>query len=259
MDTTKTKILTANHLSIGYPSATIGQNISFTLEAGSLTAIVGVNGIGKSTLLRTLGGLQPKLSGEIEILEDSLETLTPIELAQKRSMVLTEKSVSKNLTVQELIALGRQPHTNWLGRLTTKDRVSIERSIQTFLLDKLRFRKCHELSDGQFQRVLIARAMAQDTPLILLDEPTTHLDLHHKVQILKLLQQLAHEQQKTIVFTTHEIDLAIQLCDSILILDGKENPFGQPCELIEEKHFENLFPSEVVQFDAKSGTFKVKK
>jgi len=101
--------------------------------------------------------------------------------------------------------------------------------------------------------------MAQDTSLILLDEPTTHLDLYHKVQILKMLQELAHEKQKTILFTTHEIDLAIQLCDRILILDGKEHPFGNPCELIEQKHFNRLFPSEMVQFDAKTGSFKVNK
>ncbi|MEX0314343.1 MAG: ATP-binding cassette domain-containing protein [Allomuricauda sp.] len=128
-----------------------------------------------------------------------------------------------------------------------------------FLLTDLRYNKCHELSDGQLQRVLIARAMAQDTPLILLDEPTTHLDLYHKVQILKLLQQLAHSKGKTILFTTHEIDLAIQLCDKILILDGNQNPNGTPHDLIEQKCFEELFPKEMVQFDAKTGSFKVNK
>ncbi|WP_435622713.1 ABC transporter ATP-binding protein [Flagellimonas sp.] len=255
----KNQILTVDNLSIGYPSITVAKNISFALEKGSLCAIVGINGIGKSTLLRTLGGLQSKKSGEIRVDDHPLESLSPLQLAQKRSVVLTEKTTSKNLTVQELIALGRQPHTNWLGKLTKKDRSRIEKSINTFLLDKLRHKKCHELSDGQFQRVLIARAMAQDTSLILLDEPTTHLDLHHKVQILKLLQELAHEQHKTILFTTHEIDLAIQTCDFMLILDGNQNPFGEPCQLIEAKHFDSLFPSEMVQFDAKTGTYKVKK
>ncbi|PRX54419.1 ABC transporter ATP-binding protein [Flagellimonas meridianipacifica] len=259
MDVIKNQILNVDNLSIGYPSITIAKNISFSLEKGSLCAIVGINGVGKSTLLRTLGGLQAKKSGEIEIDNQKLESLSTLQLAQKRSMVLTEQTTSKNLTVQELIALGRQPHTNWLGRLSTNDKKRIQQSIRTFLLDKLRYRKCHELSDGQFQRVLIARAMAQDTPLILLDEPTTHLDLHHKVQILKLLQQLAHEQNKTILFTTHEIDLAIQTCDSMLILDGNQNPFGEPCQLIEEKHFNTLFPSDMVQFDATTGTYKVKK
>ncbi len=252
-------IITIKELAVGYSSKTVASNINFTLEPGVLCGIVGVNGIGKSTLLRTLANFQPKLSGSIEIQNKNLEKYAPTELAQKLSVVLTEQPTSKNLTVQELIALGRQPYTNWIGTLTSKDKEHIQKSMDAFLLEELRFSKCHELSDGQLQRVLIARAMAQDTPLILLDEPTTHLDLYHKVQILKLLQQLAHQNQKTIIFTTHEIDLAIQLCDKILILDGSTNPFGNPCELIEQKYFERLFPSEMVQFDAKTGSFKVNK
>lgn len=252
-------IVKIKELAVGYGSKTVAQNINFELEHGVLCGIVGVNGIGKSTLLRTLAGFQPKLSGNIEVKSKSLDKHSPSELAQNLSVVLTEQPASKNLTVQELIALGRQPYTNWIGTLTLKDKEHIQKSLDAFLLQELRFNKCHELSDGQLQRVLIARAMAQDTPLILLDEPTTHLDLYHKVQILKLLQQLAHQNQKTILFTTHEIDLAIQLCDKILILDGDNNPFGDPCELIEQKHFERLFPSEMVQFDAKTGSFKVNK
>jgi iron complex transport system ATP-binding protein len=255
----KNSIIAVKELTVGYGSKVVAKNINFSLEPGVLCGIVGVNGIGKSTLLRTLANFQPKLSGGIEIQNKSLESHSPSELAQKLGVVLTEQPTSKNLTVQELIALGRQPYTNWIGTLTSADKEHIQKSIDAFLLEELRFSKCHELSDGQLQRVLIARAMAQDTPLILLDEPTTHLDLYHKVQILKLLQQLAHQNQKTIIFTTHEIDLAIQLCDKILILDGDTNPSGDPCELIEQKHFERLFPSEMVQFDAKTGSFKVNK
>ncbi|MBO0322436.1 ABC transporter ATP-binding protein [Muricauda sp. CAU 1633] len=255
----KNSIIEVKALAVGYGSKVVAKNINLSLEPSVLCGIVGVNGIGKSTLLRTLANFQPKLGGEIEIQNKSLEKYTPSDLAQKLSVVLTEQPTSKNLTVQELITLGRQPYTNWIGTLTSADKMHIQKSMEAFLLEELRNTKCHELSDGQLQRVLIARAMAQDTPLILLDEPTTHLDLYHKVQILKLLQQLAHKSQKTIVFTTHEIDLAIQLCDKILILDGDTNPFGDPCELIEQKHFEQLFPSEMVQFDTKTGSFKVNK
>ncbi|MCK0162208.1 ABC transporter ATP-binding protein [Allomuricauda sp. F6463D] len=252
-------ILSVQDLNIGYDSKAVAKHISFELEAGSLCGVVGINGIGKSTLLRTLGGFQPKLSGKVVLHQQILENHTSSSLSKKLSVVLTEQPASKNLTVQELIALGRQPYTNWLGSLSSNDKEKIQESLDAFLLEELRHRKCHELSDGQLQRVLVARAMAQDTPLILLDEPTTHLDLYHKVQILKMLQELAHNKQKTILFTTHEIDLAIQLCDRILILDGKNNPFGNPCELIEQKHFDHLFPSEMVQFDAKTGTYKVNK
>ena len=246
-------------LAVGYGAKIVAQNIDFVLETGALCAIVGVNGIGKSTLLRTLGGLHPKISGMITLVNKNQEDYRASELAKSLSLVLTEQPASKNLTVQELIALGRQPYTNWIGTLTAQDKIHIQKSLEAFLLSDLKHRKCHELSDGQLQRVLIARAMAQDTPLILLDEPTTHLDLYHKVQILKMMQQLAHQNKKTIVFTTHEIDLAIQLCDKILILDGKENPFGATEELIEQKHFERLFPSEMVKFDVKTASFKVKK
>jgi len=229
------------------------------LLEGELCAIVGVNGIGKSTLLRTLGKVQPKLSGSVLINNKDLESYNPQELASQISVVLTEPIASKNMTVLELIALGRLPYTNWLGTLTNADKLSIKNCIEHLGLVDLKHKKCYELSDGQLQRVLIARAMAQDTPLILLDEPTTHLDLYHKVQILKLLKQLANTHQKTVLFTTHEIDLAIQLCDKILLLDGKENPFGQPCELIENGAFERLFPADMIAFDAVTGSFKVKK
>ena len=252
-------ILSITDLSIGYGPKTVTKDINFNLEAGMLCGIVGINGIGKSTLLRTLGGFQPKLSGDILLHGKPLEKINTATLSKELSVVLTEQPASKNLTVQELIALGRQPYTNWLGTLTKEDKQQIQASLDAFLLDELRNNKCHELSDGQLQRVLVARAMAQDTSLILLDEPTTHLDLYHKVQILKMLQELAHNKQKTILFNTHEIELAIQLCDRILILDGKDHPFGDPCQLIEQKHFDQLFPSEMVQFDGKTGSFKVNK
>ncbi|MER3316786.1 MAG: ABC transporter ATP-binding protein [Allomuricauda sp.] len=252
-------ILSIRDLSIGYGTKTVTKKINFDLEAGMLCGVVGINGIGKSTLLRTLGGFQPKLSGNILLNDKPLEKYNSTTLSKELSVVLTEPPASKNLTVQELIALGRQPYTNWLGTLTKEDKQQIQASLDAFLLNELQNNKCHELSDGQLQRVLVARAMAQDTSLIILDEPTTHLDLYHKVQILKMLQELAHNKQKTILFTTHEIELAIQLCDRILILDGKDHPFGDPCQLIEQKHFDRLFPSEMVQFDAKTGSFKVNK
>lgn len=253
------KTIAVEELSIGYKNVEVATNINFKLCSKELCAIIGVNGIGKSTLLRTLGKLQPELSGQILIKNQLLEDYSSLDLAKQTSVVLTEPIASKNLTVKELITLGRQPYTNWLGNLTAADKTHIKESIQSFELQEFTSKKCHELSDGQLQRVLIARAMAQDTPIILLDEPTTHLDLYHKVQIFKLLQSLAHQHQKTIVFTTHEIELAIQLCDKILLLDGKENTFATPNELIKKGSFDTIFPSEMVQFDSTSGSFKVNK
>tara|TARA_R110000868_G_scaffold175564_1_gene412643 strand:- start:67 stop:750 length:684 start_codon:yes stop_codon:yes gene_type:complete len=225
---------------------------------GELAAIVGVNGIGKSTLLRTIGGVQSKLAGEITIENTVLSKYTSLQLASKISLVLTEPIASKNLTVAELIALGRQPYTNWLGTLTENDKKKTKEAIYLVEMETLQNKRCYELSDGQLQRVMIARALAQDTPVILMDEPTSHLDLYHKVQILKLLKSIAHKTNKTILFTTHEIEVAIQLCDKMLLLQQDQSYFGHPCELIEAKHFEKLFPSDMIQFNAKTGSFKIK-
>lgn len=255
--------LKAETLTIGYQSrkgkTPIVGGINFAIYLGELTAIVGVNGIGKSTLLRTLGNAQPRLSGSITIDQRTLENYRPQELSTKISMVLTEPIASRNLTILELVALGRQPYTNWIGTLSKHDNAKIKEAITMLELENLTYKKCYELSDGQLQRAMIARALAQDTSIILLDEPTTHLDLYHKVTILKLLKSIAHEMQKTILFTTHEIEMAIQLCDKILLLDGEKNSFGQPCELIEQRRFESLFPSDTVSFDANTGSFRIKK
>lgn len=226
---------------------------------GELAAIVGVNGIGKSTLLRTLGRVQPKLGGEIYLDDKNLTAYHPLELASKISVVLTEPIASKNLTVLELISLGRQPYTNWIGTLTNLDKEKINEAIKLVQIEDLQDKKCYELSDGQIQKVMIARALAQDTSIMLLDEPTSHLDLYHKVHILKLLRQIAHETQKTILFTTHEIEIAIQLCDKMLIMEKGHSSFGEPCELIRNRNFENLFPSDTITFDNETGSFKVKK
>lgn len=255
--------LKVEDLSIGYFSkkntTIIADGINFQLQQGELAAIIGVNGIGKSTLLRTLGNVQTKLSGSIQLDGKGLKSYTPIKLAATISVVLTEPLASKNLTVVELIALGRQPYTNWIGRLSETDKTKIQEAIGMVGLQPLKNKKCYELSDGQLQRVMIARALAQDTSIILLDEPTSHLDLHHKVQILKLLKHIAHKTSKTILVTSHEIEMAIQLCDKILILNKGTHEFGEPYELIQKKSFERLFPSDTVTFDAKTGSFKIKK
>ncbi|CAM3481149.1 ABC transporter ATP-binding protein [Zobellia roscoffensis] len=209
--------------------------------------------------MRTLGNAQPHLEGCLAVKGKPVAAYSPQDLSSEISMVLTEPIASKNLSVIELVALGRQPYTNWLGTLTATDKQKIKETIKSLGLEELQHKKCYELSDGQLQRVMIARALTQDTSIILLDEPTTHLDLYHKIQILKLLRSIAHTTKKIVIFTTHEIEMAIQLCDKMVLLDGKENYFGQPCELIEQKAFESLFPSDTVSFEPKTGSFRIKK
>ncbi len=258
----KHTVLEAVDLSIGYRSkrkeTVVANGISFQCSKGELIGLVGANGIGKSTLLRTLCGMQAALGGTVSILDQSIASITPMALATHLSVVLTEAPSSKNLSVMEFVSLGRQPHTNWLGKLSSTDRETILRALeQTETLD-LQQKKCYELSDGQMQRVAIARALAQDTPIIILDEPTTHLDLYHRAYILKLLKRLTKETQKTILFSTHEIDLAIQLSDTMIVMTPEAILVDEPCNLISQGHFNSLFPEDSIFFDSETGRFTVR-
>ncbi len=255
-------VLQAEGLSIGYASKrhrnVIANGINFQFCEGELIGLVGANGIGKSTLLRTLSGMQDALEGSVSILGQSLASFPPAALATQLSVVLTEAPSSKNLSVVEFISLGRQPHTNWLGQLSDKDREIILWAMEQTDTLEIKDRKCFEISDGQLQRVAIARALAQDTPLIILDEPTTHLDLYHRAYILKLLKRLANDTQKTILFSTHEIDLAIQLSDKIMVMTQGSTIVDEPCNLISQGHFTNLFPKDSIFFDEQTGRFTIK-
>lgn len=254
-------ILQSKNLNIGYTSKaatkTIASDVAISLEAGKLIGLVGANGVGKSTLLRTITGIQKPLSGTVLLNEKVIESFEPLSLAQQISVVLTEKLPPSNLTVYELIALGRQPYTNWLGKLTEADKIEIDKAIELTELRHLIHQKHFEISDGQLQKVLIARALAQDTPLIVLDEPTTHLDLLHKVSLFKLLKKLTNETQKCILFSTHDIDLAIQLSDEMIVMDGKIVIQDQPCNLISKGVFSSLFNNEHIQFDKDKGKFTI--
>ena len=255
-------ILQTQHLSIGYSSKAqtkvIASDVSIQLKQGKLIGLVGANGIGKSTLLRTLTGIQKSLSGTVLLNEKPIDSFEPLALAQQISVVLTEKLPPSNLTVYELIALGRQPYTNWLGKLAEEDKIQIENAISLTEIGHLIHQKYYEISDGQLQKVLIARALAQDTPLIVLDEPATHLDLLHKVSLFKLLKKLTVETQKCIMFSTHDIDLAIQLSDEMIVMTNEKVIQNQPCNLILDGTFSNLFLSENILFYSEKGKFIIR-
>lgn len=254
-------ILTTTSLSIGYHSKkehhVIAENLNLTLAAGQLISLVGANGIGKSTLLRTITGIQKPLRGAVFLNEKNIHDFQPLELAQHLSLVLTEKLPPSNLTVFELIALGRQPYTNWLGNLSSEDHEKINQAIALTHIQHLVTKKHHEISDGQLQIVLIARALAQDTPLIILDEPTTHLDLLHKVSVFKLLKKLSQETNKCILFSTHDIDLAIQLSDEMIVMTEENLVQDQPCNLITKGVFSSLFKDDSITFDGEKGKFVI--
>ncbi|WP_083932897.1 ABC transporter ATP-binding protein [Gillisia sp. CAL575] len=255
-------MISANNLSIGYRNKSgdtcIASAINLEIDEGELVGLIGVNGVGKSTLLRSLSGVQPYLKGEVSILNKNLHKLSSEDLAKTISVVLTEQPISKNLSVSELIALGRQPYTNWIGSLSKEDRYKIQTAIELVNIEALKDKRCFELSDGQLQKVLIARALAQDTPFIILDEPTTHLDMYHQAYVLKLLKKLTTETNKSILFATHEINLALQLCDKIIIMENDKVIAGTPKELIEKNSFSNIFPSDLIYFDNESVSFKIR-
>ncbi|WP_456314925.1 ABC transporter ATP-binding protein [Pseudomonas shirazensis] len=254
-----TTILKTTNLTIGYKSkketVTIAENLNLNLSSGKLISLIGANGIGKSTLLRTITGIQEPLSGKVSLNDKNINTYKPLELAQNLSLVLTEKLPPSNLSVFELVALGRQPYTNWIGSLTPTDIEKVQQAMELTQIEHLATKKHYEISDGQLQKVLIARALAQDTPLIILDEPTTHLDLLHKVSLFKLLKKLTQETQKCILFSTHDIDLAIQLSDEMIIMTPENVVQDQPCHLISNGSFTTLFKDEHIIFDAEKGKF----
>ena len=257
--TKENNILSTTSLNIGYKTKantiTIAKNLHLNLQKGKLITLIGANGIGKSTLLRTLTGIQKPLSGHVYLNNKLIENYTANELAQNLSMVLTEKLPESNLSVHELVSLGRQPYTNWIGKLSGLDIEKITEAIRLTEIESYASKKHYEISDGQLQKTLVARALAQDTPLIILDEPTTHLDLLHKVSLFKLLKKLTQETGKCILFSTHDIDLAIQLSDEMIVMTNENIIHEQPCNLIEKGIFNSLFKDESIIFDDTKGKF----
>lgn len=250
-------------LDVGYTSkksrTTISSNINLEINRGSFVCILGKNGIGKSTLLRTLSKVQSPLKGSIKLNNKELNLYNSRELARTISLVLTEKLPESNLTVYELIALGRQPYTNWIGSLKQEDIQTINKAIKLTSIEHLIHKKYYELSDGQFQRVLISRALAQDTDTIILDEPTAHLDIEHTLETFQLLQKLATEENKTIIASTHQIQLALQSASNVILMTEKEFIVGTPKELITMKQIDKLFDNKSIRFDPDKEQFLLKK
>lgn len=228
------KLLEINDLAIGYGvDKVLTKNINLTIESGQLIGLVGQNGVGKSTFIRTICGLHPRIKGEILLVGEEVQNQNPKTIATKISVVLTGRPDSLNLSVIELVALGRHPYSGWLGNLKKSDKEKIEEAITQMEINYLTNKRLFELSDGQLQKVMIARALAQDTDLIILDEPTSHLDLKNKIDVLDLLKKIS-SKGKSILISTHEIQLSAKACDTFWCMDfGKEMLVGNPKDLIQ--------------------------
>ncbi len=208
---------TLSHLDIGYQAHhKIISNINVDVKSGRLTCLIGANGVGKSTLLKTLAGFLPKLGGEILLNNLSLATLSSKELAHKISVVLTTKPNVQNITAEEMVGMGRSPYTGFFGILGREDKQVVNDAIERVGIMSLKSRVVETLSDGERQKVMIAKALAQQTPVILLDEPTAFLDFPSKADCYRLLRETAHQLDKIILLSTHDLDLAMRFADTIL-------------------------------------------
>lgn len=217
------------NLSIGYATKgdqkVVAQGLNAAINSGELTCLLGCNGVGKSTLLRTLSSFQPALGGEIMLNASQpsgfrpLTSFTDKELSRMIGIVLTEKPDVRNMTTEELVGMGRSPYTGFWGTLTANDHQIVSEAISMVGIESLRGRMVHTLSDGERQKVMIAKALAQQTPVIYLDEPTAFLDYPSKVEMMQLLRRLAHDQQKTIFLSTHDVELALQLADCLWLME----------------------------------------
>ena len=256
-----TPLLAAEDLAVGYFSSrktprAVAENLRLALWPGELVCLLGPNGAGKSTLLRTLAGLQPPLSGRLMLGNASILDLNAPARARQLSVVLTDRLDAGNLTVQELVSLGRQPHTGWLGGLSDHDKDQVQAALAATNTTHFAGRPVGELSDGERQKVLLARALAQDTPLILLDEPTAHLDLPSRVALMRLLHNLARQTGKAILLSTHELDLALQAADRVWLLSATGTLHaGTPEDLVLSGTFAAAFAREGLAFDSATGTF----
>lgn len=251
-----------DNLSIGYRNGkntrTVTSGINASLNSGCLTCLLGANGIGKSTLLRTLSGFQPKLSGKIIIRSREIEDYSKKELSRLIGVVLTSKPDVRNMSVAELVGLGRSPYTGFWGNLSEEDNAIVSQSISMVGIEKLSDRTIHTLSDGERQKVMIAKALAQETPVIFLDEPTAFLDFPSKVEMMQLLKQLTRDTGKTIFLSTHDMSLALQIADCIWLMHNNELSIGSPRELAEKEALANFIERDGIIFDKETLTIRIK-
>lgn len=236
----------------------VAHHIHATINSGELTCLLGTNGVGKSTLLRTLSAFLPPLSGKILIQGTSLTDYSDRQLSKLIGMVLTDRITLRNMTVEELVGMGRSPYTGFWGTLSKDDQKIVDESLLLVKIEKLKHRMVHTLSDGERQKVMIAKTLAQQTPIIFLDEPTAFLDFPSKVEMMKLLHHLACSIDKTIFMSTHDLELALQIADKIWLMDRETGVIsGTPEDLAIDGSLSHFFSRKGIAFDMESGLFRI--
>ena len=250
--------LRLHHLSTGYRQKVVARGLNATLEGGQLTCLLGPKGAGKSPLLRTLCAFQPPLEGRIEIDGCDIDTLTPKDVSTRIAVVLTDRVDVHGLRVSDLVGMGRMPYTGFWGRLQDADLEAVAEAIRLVGIEALANREVDTLSDGERQKVMIAKALAQQTPVILLDEPTAFLDFPSKVEMMLLLRRLAHDTGRAILLSTHDLDMALQTADTLWLLSQSEGlTMGTPQQLAESDQLSRFFQSPHMRFDKLSMRFVI--
>lgn len=256
-------MLSTNDLTVGYRNGNrvneVLEHLDVSLYAGELVCLLGANGIGKSTLLRTISGVQPALKGAIEINGQDLSTYSSKELSKLIGIVYTDRTLAGALTVEELVSLGRQPYTGFFGRLDAEDRKIVNEAIEAVGMSHKSHDYVATLSDGERQKAMIARALAQETPIIILDEPTAFLDVASRIETMQLLRQLAQSQQKAVLLSTHDVGLSLPLTDRLWLVTADSIVIeGTTEQLIADGTLNNLFPNRNISFDPNAMDFRVK-
>ena len=257
----KKAVIRLHRLSTGYTGkkevVKVTDGADAEIYSGELTCLLGANGTGKSTLLRTLSASQPPIEGEVWIGGKRLPEYSEKELARQVSIVLTDRCDVGNLTVNELVGLGRSPYTGFWGSLSKEDEAIVAKAMKQVGVSFLAERMMSALSDGERQKVMIAKALAQQTPVVLLDEPTAFLDYPSKVEVMQLLCGLAHGQEKAVFLSTHDLELALQIADKLWLIGGKGIVAGTPEDLSLDGTLERFFAHEGICFDRQSGLFRM--
>ena len=249
--------LQLNHLTTGYGSRIVTPDINATLVPGELTSLLGPNGVGKSTLLRTLSTFLPPLQGDIVLQGKSLKNLSSSQLSRLIGVVLTERPDVQNMTVHDMVSMGRSPYTGFWGRLRQEDEQFVCEAMQLTGITSLEHRMFNTLSDGERQKVMIAKVLAQQTPVILLDEPTAFLDFPSKVDMMRLLRRLAHDMQKIIFLSTHDVEMALQLSDRLWIMHPGEVVIGKPTELSQNGELSRFIQADGILFDPDLMSYRI--
>ncbi len=251
-------IIRADKLSVGYGTKTVVENVDFHIEKGQMLCLIGPNGAGKSTLLRTVSGLLRPVSGTVYVDGEDVRLIRKSRLAKKMAVVLTEKFSAGLLTVFEVAAMGRHPYTGFFGRFRESDRELVHEALKSVGAGDLAARYFNELSDGERQKVMIARALAQQPRIMVLDEPTSHLDIRHRVEVVNILSELCRQRGLTVMLALHDIDLALKGCEYVMMLKGgKVQAQGRPEAISGKGAVQELYEIQNARYDELLGSLEL--